>query len=316
MALEPGGIGGLEVPALGRTRFSRHGLGGLRSQARAVDVVIAHGSSTLPAVSVATVGLSTPFVYRSIGDPAAWATTAARRGRIRVAARRAAGVVALWRGAAVFWHEVLGVRADRIRVIPNWVEARRFPRVTSEARASARVQLGLPAESPIALCLGALTPEKQVDLAVRAVGSMDDHILLVVGDGPERAALSSLASRWPTRVRLTGPTDDPAVPLAASDVLVVPSKTEGQPAVAIEAGLTGIPVVAARVGGLPDVVMDGRSGILVDHPSPEVLAKAIAEATANRDAMGAAGRQHCLNQFDVDRIGRIWLKLLQQLHTG
>lgn len=316
MALAPGTIGGLEVPILGPTRFSRETLTALRSHARATDLVVAHGSSTLPAVSAATAGLSTPFVYRSIGDPQAWATTTLRRSRIRLAVGRAAGVVALWRGSAVFWHERLGVPADRIRVIPNWVDTGCFPVATPDSRASARGRLRLPADGPIALCLGALTPEKRVDLAIRAAGTMPDHTLLVVGEGPQRAALSVLASRWPGRIHLLGSTQDPAVPLAAADVLVMPSRTEGQPAAAIEAGLTGIPVVATRVGGIPDIVVDGRSGILVDDVSPESLALAIADASVNRDAMGAVGRQHCLQHFDVARIGHMWLEFLQRVHTA
>lgn len=316
VALEPGTVGGLQVETLGLRRFSRGTLGALRAAARAADVVLAHGSSTLPAVSAATVGLNTPFVYRSIGDPSAWVATRARRGRVRLAAARAAGIVALWRGAAVFWHEALRVPADRITVIPNWVEAERFAATTPRTRSAARAQLGLDDEAPVVLCLGALTPEKRVDLAVRAVGSLAHHTLLVVGDGSEKQSLTSLAEQWPGRIRFAGPTPDPIVPLAAADVLVLASRTEGQPAVAIEAGLTGIPVVATRVGGVPDIVLDCRSGILLDDPSPVRLASAIEEAIAKRDEMGAIGRQHCLEHFDLHRIAGTWHKFLQRVPTG
>lgn len=316
VALEPGLIGGLQVPILGPSRFSRRTLSALRSHARLVDVLVAHGSSTLPAVAAATVGLTTPFLYRSVGDPRAWATTAARRTRIRAAASRAIGVVALWRGAAVFWHEMLGVRADRVWVIPNWVDARRFSPPAPGRRALARQQLGLSSDEPVALCLGALTREKRIDIAIQAVALTENHRLLVVGDGPERDALSALSGRCPGRIRLTGSTADPTLALNASDLLVMASRTEGQPAAAIEASLCGMPVVSSRVGGLTDIVLDGRSGILLDVVSPESVAAAIMDATANRAAMGETGRRYCLAQFDLERIGLMWLELLQQLHTG
>ena len=315
-ALEPGSIGGLDIPVLGPTRFSRRTLSTLRSLAQASDLVLAHGSSTLPAVSIATSGLSARFVYRSIGDPVAWATSRSRRLRIRTEIRRAAGVAALWRGSAVFWHEVLGVLPQRIRVIPNWVSAAHFPAATPQDRVDARASMGLPSDAPIAMYLGALTEEKRVDLAVRAVGLLSDFVLAIVGDGPERATLETLAGEWPNRVRVLGPTAEPARALAAADVLVLPSRTEGQPAAAIEAGLTGIPVVAARVGGLEDIVLDGLSGILVDAQAIAPLAAAISSAVASREAMGAAGRKHCLATFDLDRIAQVWASFLQQAHSG
>lgn len=315
-ALEPGSVGGLEIPVLGQSRFSRRGLSRLRDLSAAVDVVVAHGSSTLPAVSVATTGLRTPFVYRSIGDPRAWITNRARRVRVMAFASRAAVVVALWREAAVFWHDALRVAAGRITVIPNWVDAHRFPFTTPETRKRARAEMGLRSEGPVAVCLSALTQEKRIDLAIRAVGGMEDWTLLVVGDGPERGPLAALASRWPSRVRLLGAATDPGPVLVAADVLVIPSRTEGQPAVAIEAGLSGLPVVASRVGGLPEVVVHSQTGILVDRPSPSTLADGMARALGCREVMGVAARQHCLDHFDLARIGPNWLDLLQRIHTG
>lgn len=315
-ALEPGSVGGLDIPLLGRSRFSRRGLSRLRDLAGAVDVVVAHGSSTLPAVSVATAGLRAPFVYRSIGDPRSWMTSRARRVRVMAFASRAAGVVALWREAAVFWHDVLRVPADRITVIPNWVDARRFRFTTPQAREAARAEMGLPPGRPLAVCLSALTEEKRIDLAIRTVGAMQDWTLLIVGDGPDRGALAALASRWPSRVRLLGTATDPRPVLASADVLLMPSRTEGQPAVAIEAGLSGLPVVASRVGGLPEIVLHGQTGILVDRPSPSTLADGMSRALDKREVMGAAAHQHCLNHFDLARIGPLWLDLLQRIHTG
>jgi glycosyltransferase involved in cell wall biosynthesis len=317
VALAAGTVGGLDLPVLGSSRFATETLRSLRNFARAHDLVIAHGSSTLPAVAAATIGLATPFVYRSVGDPGAWATTPARRVRVRVGARRAARVVALWRESAVAWHEVLGIRPDRIVVIPNGVRADRFPVPRPDEKVGSRIRLGLPEHGPVALCLGALSPEKRVDLAIEAVADLPGVTLAVVGEGGERASLERLAAdRAGDRVRLLGAINEPWPALAAADVLLLPSDTEGQPAVAIEAGLTGLPVVATRVGGVAEIVLDGRSGLLVDPGDVAGLAAAIQRCLGQRDELGTAARSHCLQNFSLDRITRKWSTLLQSVITG
>lgn len=317
LALAPGPSDGLDLPVLGRSRFGAGTLRSLRQASRDHDVVVAHGSSTLPAVAAATIGLATPFVYRSIGDPRAWATTAARRARVRAAASRASRVVALWRGAAVTWHQLLGIPAGRIEVIPNGVPAGLFPLPTPDERTQARVALGLPADGPVALCLGALSREKRVDLAIRAVASLRGVSLAVVGEGSERSSLERLAvDQAEGRVWFLGSTDEPWRALAAADVLLLPSDTEGQPAVAIEAGLTGLPVAATRVGALGEIVIGGRTGELVEPGDPDGLAAAAVRCLDRRREFGAAARQHCLRTFAIERITGKWCALLQSVITG
>lgn len=314
VALVRGEQGGLEVPVLGPSRFHAQTLRRLRRRAGEVAVVVAHGSSTLPATAVATLGASTPFVYRSIGDPRAWAATPARRARVALAARRAAGLIALWRDAAVAWHTTYGVRADRITVIPNGVPAQNFEPASLGVRREERIALGLPEDGPVVLYLGALSREKRVDLAIRAVSALDRVTLAVVGDGPERERLSSLAAADPAgRTRVLGPTSEPWRALAAADALVLPSDTEGQPAVAIEAGLMGIPVVATRVGGLPEIVLDGRSGELVETGDAAALTQALRRALARPLEYRDAARAHCLESFSLGPISEKWARFLQSV---
>jgi glycosyltransferase involved in cell wall biosynthesis len=312
VALAPGGSGGLGLPTLGPSRFAPSGLWSLRRRAQAVEVVVAHGSSTLPAAALALAEGGAPWVYRSIGDPLAWVNTPARRARVRLALARAASVVALWPAAAVHWHEALGVPAARVAVISNACPAGHFATASAAQRAEARAALGLAEDLPVALCLGALSPEKRVDLAIAAVARMDDVVLVVAGDGPRRAALEAEARRSaPGRVRFLGELADPRVALAAAEVLVVPSDTEGQPAVAIEAGLSGLPVVATRVGGLAEIVDDGRSGFLVPPGDVAALAGAVRAALADGPAMGEAGRRACRTRFDLDVVAAEWDRLLR-----
>jgi glycosyltransferase involved in cell wall biosynthesis len=314
MALVPGEVGGLTIPVLGPTRFS---LAGLRRHSRKSSVVVAHGSSTLPAVAAATLGTGVPFVYRSIGDPRDWVTTAARRARVRTAAARAAAVVALWSGSAVTWHEMLKVPAARLFVIPNAASIMDFSPATDPARRTARSAFGLDPDATVALCMGALSPEKRVDLAIEAMKLLPGVELMVVGDGPERARLEAIArATAPDRVHFLGQTPHPQGPLAAADVVVLPSDTEGQPRVAIEAGLSGLPVVATRVGGLAEIVEEGSTGFLVPPGDATRLAEGVRAAQAARERMGMAARQHCAARFDMSIVAVRWRTVLNSVVLG
>jgi glycosyltransferase involved in cell wall biosynthesis len=272
--------------------------------------VIAHGSTTLPAVAAAILGTSTPFIYRSVGDPLAWINTPARRARVRAVVGRAARVVALWRGSAVAWHEVLHVPAARIAVVPNAVPASDFDPPSAEQRRAARAALGIGCNERVAICIGHLSPEKRVDLAIRAVAAAGDVMLVVAGDGPQMAKLQTLTTALDAPVRFLGTVERPHTVLASGDLLVVPSDTEGQPAVAIEAGLSGLPVVATRVGGLHEVVEHGRTGLLVDPGDVDGLARAIRAALNNGPDLGKAARAHCLARFDLARVATRWQHLI------
>jgi glycosyltransferase involved in cell wall biosynthesis len=101
--------------------------------------------------------------------------------------------------------------------------------------------------------------------------------------------------------------------LAAADALVLPSRTEGIPAVVIEAGLAGLPVVASAVGGIPEVVVDGETGALVT-PGDEVgLAEAITRALAHAGTLGPAGRERCRRRFELTPVAAAWGALLDEM---
>jgi glycosyltransferase involved in cell wall biosynthesis len=166
----------------------------------------------------------------------------------------------------------------------------------------------------VAVCIGALSPEKAVDTAIRAVGQLPDWNLFVVGDGSEEHVLRSLAEAIaPGRIRFLPPFEDPASVLAAADVVVMPSRTEGMPAVAIEAGMSGLPVVASSVGGIPEIVVDGATGMLVLPGEPDSFARAIEVAYSRRAEMGPAARRHCLDHFEMGVVSSAWAELLESL---
>ena len=321
VALSPGTSDNqLPVAALGSRPYGIGTLRSLRAALRAVDVTIAHGSKTLFAVVAAGGRGQNPFIYRNIGDSWYWARTPLRRWRVRVAMRRAAAIASVWPGAARHLSQHFGVPARKIVVIPNGRPPERYGPPDARQRQAARARLIQEPSGPIAICLGALSPEKRVDLAIEAVAELTDIHLVVAGDGPERARLEALARRIaPGRVEFCGSVADSAEVLAAADVLVLASETEGLPGVLVEAGMVGVPVVATAVGGVPEVVIPGRTGVLVPPGDALAIQKGITEALASRERYGQAARDHCLRNFDIHTTSVHWDRLLRDVaarHAG
>lgn len=314
VALSPGVGDVLEVPCLAADRW--RALPPLRRRVRASSVVLGHGSSTLMAGALACFGTGVPFVYRNIGTPLDWADSRSRRIRVRLALGRAVRVAALWEGSRAQLVDDLGVSADRVRVIPNGRPASLFPLVTADRRAAAFERLGR-GEERTAVFLGALSPEKGLDVAIDAVARIGDLHLVVAGAGPAEAELRARAERvMPGRVRWLGSTGDPAGVLALADVVVLPGRTEGLPGVAIEAGLSGLPVAATSVGGTGQIVVDGETGVLVPPGDPAALAEGIERALAGGRRLGAAARRRCLERFELDVVVDQWERLLDEVAGG
>ena len=282
VALAPGSGEGarLDVPVLGARPLSWRTLRALRREARAVDVVLAYGSTTLPACALGLVGSRRPFVYRSIGDPAQWLRGRWHRERTGILMRRAAIVVPLWDEAAASIQQLYRLPASQIAVIPNARSVDEFRPPTSDERSAARKSFGVDDDEILAVVVGALSKEKRVDLAIRAVAELESVRLLVVGEGDCRTQLEKLGSEvLGERVAFTGTLTDVRPVYAAADVLVLPSRTEGMPGVVVEAGLMGVPAAACDVGAMRWLMKHGVSGTLVSvDAEPPELAAAITTA--------------------------------------
>src|SRR5437588_3780766 len=138
-----------------------------------------------------------------------------------------------------------------IAVIPNAVPEDRSRPGGPQEQAKARSVVGLPAHAGVILTIGALAPEKAVDLAIMACAGIPAAFLLVVGDGPQRPKLEALAlRRMPGRCFFVGAIDDPRMAYWSADLLLLPSRSEAMPAVLIEAGLCGLATVATDVGAI------------------------------------------------------------------
>jgi len=316
MALAPGRVESdtLPIRTLGRAPLAPSTLLALHRQLRRGRIAIAHGSNTLPACAVASLGSGTPFVYRNIGDPRYWAGRGSRRARVSLFLSRASAVAVLWGGAADSFMAAFGVPRHKVRIIPNGVPAALFPAIDDQSRAAARSRLSCDVETPLVLYLGALSPEKNVADAIRAVGLVPGVALLVVGDGSERAKLEALAGEVaPTRVQFLGTLPDSAVALAAADVLVLASSTEGIPACLIEAGMSELPVVATNVGGVAEVVVHDETGLLVPPGDVGALADGLRRVLAGPTTLGQAARARCLANFEMEVVAKAWEQLLQDL---
>jgi glycosyltransferase involved in cell wall biosynthesis len=314
VALARGAGSPLDVPVLGPRPLALPTLRALRRRAARADVVLAHGSRTLPACALALAGAGTPFVYRNIGDPTAWSGSGARRLRTRWFLRRAALVVALTESAASTFARDYGVAESRLTVIPSGAPVAANRIASAEQRAAARADLALPDDALVVAFLGALSEEKRPELALEAIDQLGDAVLLVAGDGPLRTELATRGLELaPGRVYVLGALADPTPAYDAADVVVLPSRTEGMPGVLIEAGLRGLPSVATDVGYVRDVVRDGVTGVIVPSGDAEALARGIEQAAAARAPMGAAAHEHCVRNFGFDAIVPRWDTALTSL---
>ncbi len=176
---------------------------------------------------------------------------------------------------------------------------------------SLRAELGIDEHSVVFGFLGRLVPIKDVPTLVlafsRLLETIPDAWLLIAGDGPVRPGLEALiAARVPGgRVRLLGWREDLVDLYATLDVCVLSSRNEGTPVAIIEAMAAGRPVIATRVGGVPDVVDDGETGLLVAPGDAEGLAAAMARLAADpaaRCRMGGLGRQRAAAAFGHERL--------------
>jgi glycosyltransferase involved in cell wall biosynthesis len=170
-------------------------------------------------------------------------------------------------------------------------------RAGAPSRTRARAALGLGSDAFVVAGVGRLVPIKGFDLLVDALPALAARVpsvhALLIGDGEQRGALEARAAALGVgaRLHITGALDDVAAALVAADVLAAPSRNEGMGRVLVEAMALGLPVVGTRVGGIPDVIVDGECGRLVAADDAAALAAALADLgvdEALRIKLGAA----------------------------
>ena len=195
----------------------------------------------------------------------------------------------------------LGVDPEHISVISNGIEPDRF---TTMGKIEARRRLGIPEAGRVAVCVSRLSPEKGVDVLVESAPYLhgSDVRIVIVGDGPQQHELERRARELGVSDRIMFAGDRPhgEVPfwVCAGDVFVLPSRKEGYPNAVVEALACGRPVVAARVGGVPEIVTGEDLGFLVAPEQPQELARALdrsLEKEWDHQYIAACGRKRDWN---------------------
>jgi glycosyltransferase involved in cell wall biosynthesis len=204
-----------------------------------------------------------------------------------------------------------GFSADRVAVIHNGIDP--GPVAGPAARRRARIALGIAPDTFLVGTAARLDPVKDLAVLVNAVAALRARIpsarLVIVGDGPERGALEAAIREHGAldAMQLIGYRSDVRDLLPAFDVYVNSSISEGVSLTILEAMAASLPVVATSVGGTPEVVVDGVTGILVEPRRPDLIAQALIQLAENpfhaRD-LGTAGRARLEERFTIDRMIR------------
>jgi glycosyltransferase involved in cell wall biosynthesis len=309
------------------TGLTRHDLGALRLldpraawrlvrlvRGGSFDLVHAHGQdAAILAVATRPLHGARVVVTRHVIDePSRTRRERWRAGAALAALARADARVTVSQAAASRLAELLGPRHSDIRVIRNGVDLERF--APGSRREAARTALGLEPDDLAMLALAVLREGKGHDVLLGAMPGVLAEVprarLLVAGAGETEPALRALAAPLGKAVDFLGARADAPDLLAASDVVVLASLAEALPTALMEAAAAGRPCVATRVGGVPEIVEDGVTGLLVPPGDSAALARALirlAREAALRVGMGRAARERAEAQFSLDaQVERTW----------
>jgi glycosyltransferase involved in cell wall biosynthesis len=237
----------------------------------------------------------------------------------RHAARRTDRIIELTpRGIEEHLAEGIGQR-EQYRVIFSGIDTRPFADAI-DRRKKTRDLFGVPEESTLIGYVGRLEPVKGGRHFIEAAQAVSRQLpsarFIVVGDGSQREALERQAASLDDRIRFLGLRQDIPNLMAALDILAVPSLNEGMGRVLLEAGAAAIPVVASRVGGIPDIVDDGETGLLVPPRDDDALAKAMLELARQperRRLMGDTARAKVVPHYSLENMVRQIEALYEEL---
>jgi len=224
----------------------------------------------------------------------------------RLTSRRLSAHVAVGDRLARLVEEFAGLPGDAIRTIYNPV-----PDVTDGV--AHRSTAG-----PVVGYVGRLDGLKGLDVLIRAMPRLPDATVVLVGDGPARHELAALAEELGVgnRLVLTGWTATPRAHLKTFDIFAIPSRLEGYPIAIVEAMLAGLPVVGTRVGGIPEAVTEGKTGLIVEPDDISELEAAIAWLLDDPDRateMGRRGRAFAVERHRPEVIAQRYASLYAEI---
>jgi len=207
-----------------------------------------------------------------------------------------------------------------VAVINNGIDL--SPYSSQTQRSAWRHDNGIPESTTTITCLAHFRPQKNHQLLLRAFASVaseyPDTMLLLVGDGPLRGPIEDFiaSQKLGERVRLLGFRYDIPQILASSDIGVLSSNYEGMPLSVMQMMEAGVPVVATRVGGLPELVIDGEDGYLVPPSDAGELAAALKHLVSSereRTRLGSNGRRKAIANFGTDRMAEQYCRIYESV---
>lgn len=284
------------------------------------QIVHAHGGEPLKYAIAAARISGARLIYRRIGLVPERAALGLPRLAHTSLMRRADHIVAVADAVRRETIATFRIAPDRVSTIPRGVDPARIE--PAGTAAATRRELAIDEDATVVLSLGALSAEKDPLEHLRTMAhvrrSIPDAIHMIAGDGPLRPAVEAriTSERLDEVTRVLGNRADVAELLAATDVVLLASRSEGMPGCLIEAGIAGVPVAAYDVAGVPEVVLDGETGFTASAGDTELLAARVVKLLANaevRQAMSAAARRRCLERFAIGVIGPRYLDLYQEL---
>ena len=217
----------------------------------------------------------------------------------RALARRARKVIAISDALRRFTVDRVGVPSDKVVTVHYGLDE--LPRPWGE-----NPELPIPDDARVLLVVGRLALQKGIDVAVRALPAIrrkhPNAVLVVLGEGPQRPELEALAGEG---VFLPGRVGDVAAFYRRADLLVHPVRWEGFGLALLEAMLAGKPVVASAVSSAPEIVEDGKTGLLVPPEDPAALASAVVSLLSDptrASAYGRGGLERAHGEFSVGRM--------------
>ncbi len=277
-------------------------------------VVVAHGGDPLKYLVPALTGARTPLAYYATGT-FEHARSPARVALWRTLLRRASVVAAEGDEVLEQCRRLFRVPESRSLLAPNGRDPAEFHPAERPAGA-----VGGEETAPVLAFVGALTTGKRPDRFVEVVAALRrrglDLRAFMCGDGPLAASMAG--SAMAAGVDMLGSRDDVAEVLRGADAFVFPSLPtgEGMPGVLIEAGMSGLPVVATAVPGVRTIVEDGVGGFVVDVTDLDAMVDATARLVSSstlRAVMGDAGRARCVERFSLEAVAACWLSFLEPL---
>jgi glycosyltransferase involved in cell wall biosynthesis len=228
----------------------------------------------------------------------------------RTLARRASRIIAITEALARFQVEHVGLPADKVEVIHYGLDE-------PPAAWGMNPADDVPEGARVLLAVCRLEPQKGLDVAVRALPEIrrrhPEAALVVLGEGPQRNQLAQLAAELDVPVFLLGRVPDVTAWLRRADLLVHPVRWEGFGLALLEAMLTSLPVVATRVSSIPEIVVDGETGVLVPADDAPALAEAVGRVLDDPGGLGARGYERARANFSVARMADRTLAVYRQV---